>query len=687
MKKNFISIQTKILRLSVGMIFIGLTILVLFMANRISSISTKNYLNTSKEQMNIVFDSIENFYSQVDQNINMIATNPTVMRGDSSIKIYKDTDSATFMTPSKNGGVEQEIYNVFNQYSETHPETKYVYLATKEGGYLNWPETKISKKYDPTIRDWYKLAIESDGKIVRTDPYVDDTNNMIISNARTIKDSNGQLIGVVGIDVDQSAISNLLSSMKIGKTGYFMLIHSTGVIMADGANSDNNFKNIADVNIEGLKNVLKENSEVSTVNINGDKFKLNSEKIEGTDWILASLISESELNETSRQMCTVFIIFSIIMLSIISLLIIRGVRKVTIPIKKSAKQLEEIGDMDFSKPINEKYLKQNDEVGIIFKGINAMKVALTQLIHSIKSDSLKIENKVHTINNNIISLNSNLEDISATTEELSASMEEASAAAFEMSSISQEIQKSVCSISNRSKQGVNDVKEIAQRALNTKENVVNSQQKAQVIIEKTKTKLEEAIASSKVVNQISTLSQAIMQITEQTNLLALNAAIEASRAGESGRGFSVVADEIRKLAEQSKETVIEIQTIINKVINSVDNLSNSANELLDFVSMDIAEDYKMMLTVGQNYSKDTEYVDNIITEFNITSQELNKSIENILQSIEGVSQASSQGAMGTTDIASRVCQISNSSTEVMAQILETKNNVDNLVKEVSKFKI
>lgn len=137
MKKRFLSIQTKILSLSVGMVFIGLAILVLLISSRVSSIATTNYLNSSKEQMNIVSDSIKNFYSQIDQNINMIATNPTVMKGDSTITNYKATETKTFMTPSKNGGIEQEIYEVFNQYCNSHPETKYVYLATKEGGYLN----------------------------------------------------------------------------------------------------------------------------------------------------------------------------------------------------------------------------------------------------------------------------------------------------------------------------------------------------------------------------------------------------------------------------------------------------------------------------------------------------------------------------------------------------------------------
>ncbi len=306
MKKHK-SIQTKFLQLSVGMICAFLVIMMTFISYRISVQTKSDYINNSNEQMSIVSSAINNFYDQVDANINMMATNPTVMKGDTTITKYKDNVTKVDMTPSINGGVEQEIYEVFDQYADSHPETKYIYLATKDGGYINWPETYIPEKYDPTIREWYKFAIEGNGEIRRTDPYIDTTNTMITSNARIVKDSSGNIIGAVGIDVEQSSISNILNNMKTGKTGFFMIVHDNGTIMADGNNIENNFKNIKDVNIENLDNLLDKDSYQFDVKINGEKYFVNSKKVEGADWNLAALISEKELNQNMIQTNILFL--------------------------------------------------------------------------------------------------------------------------------------------------------------------------------------------------------------------------------------------------------------------------------------------------------------------------------------------------------------------------------------------
>ncbi|MGL4739136.1 MAG: methyl-accepting chemotaxis protein, partial [Cellulosilyticaceae bacterium] len=325
--------------------------------------------------------------------------------------------------------------------------------------------------------------------------------------------------------------------------------------------------------------------------------------------------------------------------------------------------------------------------GIIFRGLRFMKEALMKLIYKIQSEAASINGHVKTVSDQMSTLNANLQEISAVTEELASTMEETSATTEDMTRISEQMKTEIFNMTACSKKGADDAQVINDRALEIKDNFGRSRTKAYEIYVGAQGKLEEAIASSRVVGEITILSEAIMKITEQTNLLALNAAIEAARAGESGRGFSVVADEIRKLAEQSKSTVMQIQEITDKVIGSVDNLTSSANGLLDFMKNEVDADYQHMLDVAEHYSDDAQYINNLITEMSDTSLALAKDMENILQSIEWVNQASSEGAIGTTNIADRVYEISTGSEEVMAQTIKAKESIDKLVEEVNTFKL
>jgi methyl-accepting chemotaxis protein len=284
-------------------------------------------------------------------------------------------------------------------------------------------------------------------------------------------------------------------------------------------------------------------------------------------------------------------------------------------------------------------------------------------------------------------LNQNMEEVSATTQQLSAGTEESAAASQQMSATTQEIEKAVQSITENSQNGVLAAKDISTRARQTKENVVLSQEKNSAILIETKDRLEKAIEDSKVVERINVLSDSIMQITEQTNLLALNAAIEAARAGEAGRGFSVVAGEIKTLAEQSKKAVMEIQDITAKVTTSVENLSESSNKMLDFVSTDVHQDYKNMIEIADKYNEDAAFVDNLVNDFSASAEELFASIENITRAIDGIASAANESASGTAEIAARIQDVNGKSEEVMNQINKTKENAEHLKAEISNFKL
>ncbi|MBC8059267.1 MAG: methyl-accepting chemotaxis protein [Clostridiaceae bacterium] len=688
MLKKFRSIQTQLLAISVIVVLIALGTVGTIINNQVSSQALDNYLKNSNDQLKIVSKVINVFYAQIDKDINMMATNLLVMKGGTDITSYAKNAEKVSMTPSKNGGLEQSTYEVFKQYADSHPGTMYVYFGTENGSYLQWPETTIPATFNPPEKGWYKVALPGKGAIVRTEPYVDGISNaMITSNVRSFNDANGKLIGTLGIDVNQSVISDMLSEMKTGKTGFSMIVHNTGVIMADGKNSKNNFKKLSDVKIAGIEKLISKDLKPFNLKIDGLTYTVNPYKVQGTDWVLASFLSVNEINEEAHKLSFMIVIVSVIMLFITTLLITITTRRITTPIIKSSEYLKTLATGDFSQNIDPKFLLRKDEIGSMSNGIKDMTNSLKSLVTSIKTESTAIENEVDYVMNNVITLNAGIEDISATTEELAASMEETAASSQEMSATSQEIEKSVQFIADKSKKGAIAAGVITNRAIDTKKNVDAAQKKAIDIFNSTKGKLEQAIEDSKVVKQINLLTESIMQITEQTNLLALNAAIEASRAGEAGRGFSVVSDEIRKLAEQSKNTVIQIQDVTSKVTSSVNNLSSSSTDLLTFVSTDVNNDYKVMLDVAEKYSEDAKFIDDLVIEFSSTSEYLLTSIQDILAAIDGVAMASSEGASGTSDIANKSIDINNQSNNVKEQVLKTKESAIRLKNEIARFKI
>lgn len=381
----------------------------------------------------------------------------------------------------------------------------------------------------------------------------------------------------------------------------------------------------------------------------------------------------------------IFLIVISIVISTISNLVLS--KNISDPLNILAHSLDVISTGDFSLKISCKLKRRKDELGSISNSMDVMINDLKQMINTVKVEAFSIEESIEETNRNIIDLDNNIQKVSETTQKLSSNMEGTAASSEELAATSQEIEKAVRSIAEKSQEGAIHASEIEDRAENTKTNVQIAQKNAVEIFLSTKTDLEKALEASKIVNKINTLSDAIMEITAQTSLLSLNASIEASRAGEAGRGFSVVANEIKNLSEESKVTVIEIQNVTKEVIQSVKDLSNSANSLLAFMSTDVNNDYETMLNVADKYSEDAKFVNILVTEFSSTSEELLASIEEILKTIDGVAVAASEGAGGTVDIANKVSDINTKSSEITNRLTNLKVSSSELKTGVSMFKI
>lgn len=314
-----------------------------------------------------------------------------------------------------------------------------------------------------------------------------------------------------------------------------------------------------------------------------------------------------------------------------------------------------------------------------------MHSAIRNLIYEAKNAANGNNAMAEKIGENISVLNEDIESVSAVTEELAAGMEECAASSEEMSASTHEINAASASIAKKSEEGATQAIEITKRAKTTKKKATESKSRADKLGNEIQYKLEEALKSAKVVDKIKVLADVILGITEQTNLLALNAAIEAARAGEAGKGFSVVAEEIRKLAEQSKEAVENIQIVTKEVTDAVTSLSDNSNMLLNFVKEDVTKDYDKFIIIANEYENDATFVESLITDFSATAEELTASLDNVLSAIDEVAKTASEGAQGTTDIAQKSTDIHDKSELVLSNVRESIEYSNIIKNEMDKF--
>jgi len=376
---------------------------------------------------------------------------------------------------------------------------------------------------------------------------------------------------------------------------------------------------------------------------------------------------------------TLIALFGIFMTVIILLSIIRPIGK----LNEKLRTLAEKGG-DLTQQID---IHSRDEIGDLALSVNKFLTNFRLIMTEVNACYKSVEATAVTVSERLVELNENIEDTSATVEELSSGMEETSTAAEQVNVSTIEIETAIEAMAQKAQEGSVAAGEISRRANELKNNIIVSQQTANQMYEETKINLEIALQQSKAVEQIPILSNAILQISSQTNLLALNAAIEAARAGEAGKGFAVVADEIRKLAENSKETVNEIQKITKEVVVSVGNLTYNSRVVMNFIDSTVKSDYNNMLNTGDLYNNDAEFVDNLVTDFSATAEELTASIEGIIKSISEVARNVREGSSGTQSIAERTTTIVTKVNEVQKQMQISIGSAGKLKEAVSKFKI
>ena len=380
----------------------------------------------------------------------------------------------------------------------------------------------------------------------------------------------------------------------------------------------------------------------------------------------------------------VIIIFGLIVGIAAAIIISRGIAG---PLQASVEQLNAVADGDLTQTIDTGMLNRQDEVGVMVQALHRMQKSLREVLGTVRQEADNSAEMAAEVYELVGAMNGSAQDMSAVTEEMAASMEETAASTSNIQSLSDRIKEQVEANAKEASNSAEYSNTISDRAKALKEGVQQAQREAERIYAGTKISLEQAIESAKVANNITELTQAISDIADQTNLLALNAAIEAARAGEHGRGFAVVADEVRKLAEQSHDTAEEIKNLTVSVTDAVQNLSVSAHSLLKFMEENVHKDYEKINQTAEQYREDAEYFHGFASQSNESAQDFAQSIQTMNNSMEEIAKATQEGAIGNNTVAQQVVNVAEKANEILNKVNVSKEGADTLKNQLSKFKI
>lgn len=540
----------------------------------------------------------------------------------------------------------------------------------------------------------------------------------------TIKDQVGVVISLLSeindqykagvfesVDEAKTIAAKEVRQMRYGDSGYFWVDTSTGtnVVLLGGDSEGTNRMEAKDGNgFQMVKEIIRVAVEDGGGYVDyvypkegeteSSPKRSYSEYFEPFDWVVGTgnytdyiddeiAAKEDELAKYVTTRMTTLIGACLGLLLIVGVLVAMIALDIIHSVRNISASINVIAGGDFVQKVPKKLVNRKDDFGNLAKTLEGMRHSLRGLLAQVKNESVNIDHVVESIDANVFTLNSEIEDVSATTQELAASTEETAASADQINSMTQQIDDAAREIATRAQDGATEAEDIHKRASQSKTNAVENRQKMEQLQAEIRSSLQKALEDAKVVEKIGILADSILNITGQTNLLALNASIEAARAGDAGRGFAVVAEEIRVLAEQSQEAVANIQAVTENVSSAVGNLAKDSNRLLDYVDQDVVESFALFEQMADDYNADATKINELVSDFSATSEELLASINSISEAIDGITLASNDSAAGTTNIAQKTVSIVNESSEVMKSAKVAEQSAEELRKNVDNFKI
>ena len=599
----------------------------------------------------------------------------------------------TFAEAISNGLIDETAIQAYaNDKLKKNTQLVDLYIGYEDGRMLVGSGDEMPEDFNATTRPWY-IETKQQGSTYCIPPYVDILNQKMSISIATPVYNNQALMGIAAMDVLVDELISIVNNIYIEEGSYAFLIDSQGNIVTHSNEAflptDGKLMSLTEAyGAETSKRLLdNQGNTIQIMDYDGQMKYIYTMPIEENGWYLGVVMPKRVITAPIYKIIYRSIGIAVTGLIVLILCVIMLVNKIMRPIA----ELKQFASGDFREGVKQDANRVadgfKDEIEEITEATTRVKAQIRNIILGTKDEAKSIYQSVNKISPEIEGLTQEIEQVNENIIEISNKASLASDLTNSIDRLGNDMERAIAMVAEKAETATKASVEITQRALLMKEESENSQDMAKDVYAKTQEQLKRAIENASYVSQIGNLVEEILDISNQTNLLALNASIEAARAGAAGKGFAIVATEIGGLANHTKSAVVKIQEMVANVVEAVNQLSSSAEEVLSFIDQKVMGDYGYMVRTAEQYSKDsTSYVD-IATDLGSAAEELAMSIESIVDKLGNMNQLNKEIAVATDEMTSSTEIVSSHSECVLYQMLELKGSAQELTTIVEQFKV
>jgi methyl-accepting chemotaxis protein len=563
--------------------------------------------------------------------------------------------------------------------AENENALMYYLCLAYDGGVF--PADHSSLDLDPTTRDWWKQAV-AQNTLIYTAPYKDfATGQMIVSIAEplTLQGQQAVILADITIDTLTQIVENVGSDEDIEG---FLLDADGNVISHE--NSDFLPKQDGD---DVVYTVLEDELGVKLDSISeikdydGIKKFISTATVSATGWTFGVLENKSIISRVIVKNVAVIVVLAIVLIAVM-------VAAMSASIKASLRPVDKlkifIKENVIGKDKCKAYASETEEINYL---IGELEGQFISIIKKTKDESENIHVQMRDASGKVNSMSNNIMEISATMQETGANVDTQTESISNITSTCNGALKDMEKLFDDANEMAKRSNEIMKRVDEIVPEVINSKESAINVANDSRTRLQDAIEGTKVIEQIADVSTAIQDIASETNLLALNASIEAARAGESGKGFAVVAEEIKKLSESTSEEIGKVNDLIAKVLASVKALSDESDNILVFIDERVIGDYNKIEELAKSYKSDAEYYSNKSENLGVGANGVNTSIRSINNILDVISEAQNGLSQAVASVNENLQQMAYSSENVSNETSEVLEGIGALQEMMGQFNV